>query len=163
MSEQSATIAAGTTPSLMGSIVHQLGVTSHQVARLCTAEFEGALKISTSEWRVLAAVSDTPDVSPSRVADVTKMDKVRVSRAVDSLVRSGLLKMTTDTKDGRIRRLTMTAKGKGVHAKAAELAKTHESMLLSGFTSEEVRKLGSLLARLSNYATQAGADGARAA
>ncbi len=72
--------------------------------------------VTISEWRLLAVVAESSTLSPSAAGIRTAMDKVRVSRASQSLAAKGLLRQTKDPRDGRGRLLRLTRKGMSTYS-----------------------------------------------
>ena len=75
--------------------------------------------LNLSQWRVLAAIAETPDRTAAYVTRVTPMDKTIVSRAVQSLITLGLIKKTPDAHDKRRMTLTATKTGMAVYTEIA--------------------------------------------
>jgi DNA-binding MarR family transcriptional regulator len=146
---------------LADSFSHQLGVTARRVSQLFAGQYEAHCSLNPAEWRVLSVIAEQGTVSPSAVSVASDMDKVRVSRAVASLVQRGLVKQVTDTRDGRVRQLSLTRKGATTHAAAEPLTRNLETALADGMSKADfaaLRKALSLLdaqaAKLSNGAEQ---------
>lgn len=68
-------------------------------------------ELNLSQWRVLAAVGDTPGRSAAEVVTVTPMDKGIVSRAVTFLLHHGYLRRVPSPDDKRRAALFLTKKG----------------------------------------------------
>ena len=83
--------------------------------------------LNQSQWRVLAAVADKPGRTAAEVTSVTPMDKTIVSRAVHSLIQSGLIKKTPNIDDKRRSSLEMTTLGKERYTIIAK--KLNETMM----------------------------------
>lgn len=107
--------------------------------------------LTIPEWRVLAAISEAPDVAARDVASMTPMDKMAVSRAVASLVGKGLI-LRVRTKDRRVASLRLTAKGESVYEKVAAIALDYEEKLLRRLAPAERRAFLEGLSRLETIA-----------
>ena len=90
---------------------YQVVVLADKVSRYTLDIVKSEANLNQSQWRVLAAVADKPGRSSAEVTAVTPMDKTIVSRAVASLIKSGLIKRTPNKADKRISALEMTALG----------------------------------------------------
>ena len=108
--------------------------------------------LSIPEWRVMAVLGGTPGLSARDVAERTAMDKVQVSRAVESLVRARRVARTEDAEDGRISRLALTARGRAIYDEVVPLALHLEEVFLAALKPGERRQLDVLMAKLSRQA-----------
>ena len=100
----------------------------------------------------MAVLGGTPGLSARDVAERTAMDKVQVSRAVDSLMRARRVQRHADSRDGRITRLSLTAKGRAIYEEVVPLALHLEDVFLSALTAEERRQFESLMTKLARQA-----------
>ncbi len=127
---------------------YRLSVLTNRVSRLLAREYESRFGIGVSEWRAMAVLGRQSVLSASEVAERTSMDKVRVSRAVASLLGKGLVERRRDPVDQRVIRLTLTRRGLEIYRRVAALALAFEERLLAGVEEEERRRLFALLERL---------------
>ena len=67
--------------------------------------------LNLSQWRVLAAIGEQPGRTSRDVVAITPMDKGIVSRAVATLIKSGLVEKINDPQDRRRSTLKLTAPG----------------------------------------------------
>ena len=119
-------------------------VVSNNIARAYAREFD----LSIPEWRVLAVLARYPDLSAVDVAERTAMDKVAVSRAVQSLLRSKRLTRSYDRGDRRRSVLRLSANGKSVYMRVAPLALGYERKLLATLSAEDRQHLDRLITQL---------------
>lgn len=143
---------------LAESFSQQLGVTARRVAQLFAGQYATQCGLNPAEWRVLAVIAEQGTVSPSTVSAASDMDKVRVSRAVASLVQRGLVKQATDTRDGRVRQLSLTRKGAAAHATAEPLTRKLETALADGMSKADFAALRKALSLLDAQATKLSAQ-----
>ena len=73
-------------------------------------------KLNLSQWRVLAAVAESPGRTSKEVVRITPMDKGIVSRATKALLKLGLIRREASQHDGRISHLHMTPLGDKLYA-----------------------------------------------
>ena len=76
------------------------------------------------------------------------MDKVQVSRAVASLIATRRIRRSSDSKDGRVTRLSLTRTGRKIYDEIVPLALELEALLLSALTADERGILDRLLTKL---------------
>src|SRR5262249_25038715 len=95
-------------------------------------------------------LGQTPAMSARDVAVRTAMDKVQVSRAVTSLVEARRVKREEDETDGRVTRLSLTAKGRAIYDDVVPLALHLEEVFLAALTPEERKTLSRLMDKLTD-------------
>jgi len=130
-------------------IPYRLSVLSNRVSSAIAGEYSERFGLTIPEWRVMAVLGGTPDLSAREVAERTAMDKVQVSRAVARLIRSKRLERDTDGRDGRVRRLKLSRAGRAIYDEIVPLALELEERFLSVLTVEERRALNGLIEKLS--------------
>ena len=143
---------SGRTLDLEHFLPYRLSVLTNRVSDAIAREYSNRFGLSIPEWRVMAVLGGTPDLSARDVAERTAMDKGQVSRAVESLVRARRVARTVDAEDGRISRLALTAKGRAIYDEVVPLALHLEEVFLSALKPEERRQLETLMAKLSRQA-----------
>ncbi len=112
--------------------------------------------LNISQWRVLAAVADQPGRTAADVTNITPMDKTIVSRAVSSLIDSGLIKKTPTETDKRRLSLETTPIGqKAYETVAARLNDTMDTNFLEGDEGIElirmIKKISSKMRSISSH------------
>ncbi len=138
---------------------YRLSVLSNRVSSAIARQYSDRFGLTIPEWRVLAVLGGTPGLSARDVAERTAMDKVQVSRAIEVLVRAGRVARVPDGADGRILRLSLTAKGRAIYDEIVPLALHLEEVFLSALKPEERRMLEVLMTKLSRQAHLLGATG----
>lgn len=127
---------------------YRLSVLSNTVSLAIAREYEDRFQLSITEWRVVAVLGRYDGLSAREVAERTAMDKVAVSRAVAALMKDGRVRRATAAHDKRQSVLSLTAKGRKVHAEVAPLALQHEHRLLAHLDAEERSWLARILEKL---------------
>jgi DNA-binding MarR family transcriptional regulator len=131
---------------------YQLSIAANRTSLLFARRYSRAFGLSIAQWRVLAVVGRFGSIPAVAVAERTEMDKVKVSRAVAALVQAGLLEQLPDPRDGRARRLQLTASGRCLHGGIVPLARALEAQLAEGLTAEEWAALQHGLRKLYAHA-----------
>lgn len=140
---------AGNTPlELEKFLPYQLSVLSNTVSQAIAREYADRFQLSITQWRVVAVLGRYDGLSAREVAERTAMDKVAVSRAVAELMKDGRVRRATADHDKRQSVLSLTAKGRKVHAEVAPLALEHERRLLAHLDADEQRWLGQIIDKL---------------
>jgi DNA-binding MarR family transcriptional regulator len=129
-------------------VPYRLSVLSNTVSISLARAYAREFNLSIPEWRVIAVLARYPDLSAVEVAERTAMDKVAVSRAVQSLLRSKRLARSYDREDRRRSMLRLSSSGRSVYTRIAPLALEYERKLLVSLTASERRSLDRLMATL---------------
>jgi len=93
---------------------YRLSVLSNRVSDAIARQYSQRFDLSIPEWRIIAVLGQSPNLSARDVARRTAMDKVQVSRGVTSLVATRRVARSEDADDARISRLSLTAKGRAL-------------------------------------------------
>jgi DNA-binding MarR family transcriptional regulator len=104
--------------------------------------------ISVAEWRILAHVAVTDELSVREIAEGVVLDKAKVSRAVARLEAAGHIRKRAGKTDGRLIRVTMTPKGRRMFERIAPLADEFQSWLLEVLDPMERDHLQASIAEL---------------
>ncbi|MEU0938204.1 MULTISPECIES: MarR family transcriptional regulator [unclassified Embleya] len=81
------------------------------------------------------------------LAKLARMDMSLVSRELRKLEADELVTRTTDARDGRITRVGLTPKGRGVVRRLRRVRDRHFEEALSGWTDDDLATLGALMGR----------------
>jgi DNA-binding MarR family transcriptional regulator len=135
---------------------YRLSVLTNLVSTAIAGAYRERFGLSIPEWRVLAVLASSPDLSAAEVAQRTAMDKVAVSRAVRSLLKTGRLERRMARADRRRSALRLTAAGRRVHAGVALFALAYERSLLRPLARAERVALARALDVLLGRALQIG-------
>jgi len=135
---------------------YRLSVLSNRVSDAIARQYSARFDLSIPEWRIIAVLGQTPNLSARDVAKRTAMDKVQVSRAVTTLVAARRLTRSEDSNDARIARLALTTKGRAIYEEVAPLALRLESLLLSSLSAQERNTLQNLMHKLDRQVSLLG-------
>jgi DNA-binding MarR family transcriptional regulator len=156
-------------------VAYRLSILAAQNTRCLQAMYGPRFGLSISSWRVLTIVSVYAPLPASAVCLHTSLEPDKVSRALNSLVRRGLVARKRQTRDKRYFMLSLTAKGKQVNAEISRVRNAIEADFLSSLSRREVDSLYAILDKLQVQAniiftgkdawrrivSRGGADGAR--
>ena len=134
---------------LRAFLPYRLSVLANRVSSLIADTYTCQFSLRTPEWRVIAVIGETPELTATEVAERTAMDKVAVTRAVKSLVEKGKLRRKASQTDGRLTHLVLTASGRKVYQEVAPAALQLEDAILGALSSTERRQLDKILVKLS--------------
>jgi DNA-binding MarR family transcriptional regulator len=128
---------------------YRLAVVTEAVARVFAEAYDNSFDLTLPEWRALAVIAEHGTLSPTAVGQRTMMDKVKVSRASQSLVAKGLLRQSPDPRDGRGRLLRLTRRGEATFGKMVPLAIGTESELFDDLSRADLAALSRVLTKLT--------------
>jgi len=104
--------------------------------------------LTLSQLKTLSMLSELPSSSPLSLKDLAERLGISLpaaSRAVDPLVRRGLVERREDSQDRRIKRVSTTEEGDALVQRLMAARVSALEDLLSGFNTTERRKLGDAL------------------
>jgi DNA-binding MarR family transcriptional regulator len=142
--------------ALENFLPYRLSVLSNITSAAIAGAYRERFGLSIPEWRVLAVLAMTPALSAAQVAQRTAMDKVAVSRAVGSLLRTRRLERRFASADRRRSALRLSAAGKRVYAQVVPFALTYERALLTPLSRRDRAALDRALRILLGRATEMG-------
>jgi DNA-binding MarR family transcriptional regulator len=135
-------------------VAYRLSILSGYNQRGLSAMYTKRYRISVAQWRVLIVISRHEPASATTVAKNTSLEPDKVTRAVDSLVRLGLVNRRSDSRDLRFVVLTLSAKGRRVARETEMVRNALELEFVGALTVAEARKLYHLLDKLQVRAAQ---------
>lgn len=138
--------------SLEEFLPYQLSVVTETISALLAKGYERQFGITIFEWRILAVIGEHGKLSTHEVIDCTRMDRVRVSRAVIRLAEKGLIIRTTNPEDARAHILDFSPSGSGIYHQIVPVAESIESKLAAALSQNEVRQLRAILKKLDTTA-----------
>ncbi|WP_068083688.1 MarR family winged helix-turn-helix transcriptional regulator [Polycladidibacter stylochi] len=120
------------------------------VAHVYTKEYG----LSVSEWRALSILGSADGLSANEVVARSSMDKVNVSRAVQSLRKRNLVKRDIDGADRRKSVLRLTQEGRDIYNKIVPLVIDADKQLTATLSSDEKHQLTVLMQKVQQQAKQ---------
>ena len=107
--------------------------------------------IANTEWRVMAVLGVSSGVSAGHVAEKTAMDKVAVSRAINNMIKNGLIERHFSKEDKRRSELMLSEEGENVYRNIVPLVLQYEDHIMGTLSENERRELTNILAKLIAY------------
>lgn len=107
--------------------------------------FEQRFGWKVRELRVLRLVRDKPGITFTELARLTRFERSATSRILTRLIEAGLVRRVSVEEDGRRFKLTATAKGVRLCARADPLSLELEELMLAPLTA---RQRSELLAKM---------------
>lgn len=91
-------------------------------------------QLSLNEWRVMSLLAQHPGLSAARLADLTGLDKMSISRALAGLDRRQRLLRHADPDDQRRQLLRLSPQGQALFQQILPLAREREAELFRGLS-----------------------------
>ncbi|MBO0840096.1 MAG: MarR family transcriptional regulator [Sciscionella sp.] len=113
------------------------------------AEHIGKLKLTPPQVGLLRAIATEPGRSQQQLASFLGTPPTRLVAMVDELERRDLVLRKRNPDDRRLYALHLTAAGKRMMGRIAEVGTAHEDAILDGLSAAERQRLHELLARIA--------------
>ncbi len=126
---------------------YRLNVLASAVSESLSSVYAERFGIAIPEWRVLAALGQTPEMTARDIGLSTRMHKTKVSRAMTSLEGRGLITRRAGA-DRREAYAALTDEGRATYRDLVPLAQSFARDLEAVLSPEERVSLDRALARL---------------
>jgi DNA-binding MarR family transcriptional regulator len=127
---------------------YRLSVTTNRVSRAFAVQYEQEFGISIPEWRAIAVLGAFAPLSSNEICDRTAMDKAKVSRAVASLLKRGLIEREPHGTDQRLIQLMLSRKGQKIYEAIIPRARAIEAEVTKGLSKADIAQLHKVLDRV---------------
>lgn len=127
---------------------YRLNSLADRISQALAQLYAERYQLNIAEWRVLAWLSHLDQLSARQVCLATRMDKARVSRAVQALEERGLIQRTPSARDQRVHDLCLTADGLSLLELLIPEARQWESNLMATLSVNEYRDLMNIMGKL---------------
>lgn len=121
---------------LLDFLPYQLAAASERVSREFADLYRRKFGISVAEWRVLAHLNQSGEVSVRDIETRVGMEKSKVSRAVSRLEAAGLVSKRVNPTDRRLLSLTLTGDGRDLIGRIVPLALEFQARLADRLGSD---------------------------
>lgn len=121
---------------------------ANKLSRGASQNYLAVFDVGIETWRCLVLLAIHGSISAQQVSRVIGMDKASVSRCFKSMQAKGLIAMSLDADDGRLRIATLTKKGRALHDQILGVALERERAFLAVLAPAEIETLIGLLQRL---------------
>lgn len=113
------------------------------------------LGLTISNWRLLAVLDYNESASINELVSYAMIEQSTVSRLITRMEEDGLVRRDRVDKDGRVRSISMTAKGREIYDKVQSITLAHAERALINLTEEEKtvleRLISTMRANLDTY------------
>jgi len=132
---------------------YRLNVLAEIVSTSLSQIYSQRYGIAIPEWRVIATLGQYPSMTAKQVGQHSHMHKTKVSRAVTTLDKKGLVERTANSADLREEFLSLSAEGRKIYDQVVPAALTFSDRLFDTLSETERRALDAILTKLSSRST----------
>ena len=115
---------------------YQLAVVSSRVSKQFAERYRAEFGLTIPEWRVLAHLAQSDQVSVREVQARVDMDKSKVSRAAARLEAAGLIEKRANAEDRRLLDMRLTDAGRALFARIVPIADAYQAEILALLAAE---------------------------
>lgn len=142
--EKSATAAL----ELERFLPYRLNVLADLVSQSLSKVYARVYGLSVAEWRIIATLGQFEAMTAAAIGAHSHMHKTKVSRAVATLTKRGLISRTSDSDDLRAAILRLTTAGREVYDNIVPDALDYTERLTEGLDADQQKLLNVLIDRL---------------
>jgi DNA-binding MarR family transcriptional regulator len=113
-----------------------------------TGRIFGAHGFSTHEWRVMSVLHTYAPMPAQAIAQWVSLDKAAISRAVQMLLKRGIVQRKLHSIDARTVEISITTRGSRLYAMAAQRTAALQAELLAGVPDAERDVLFDMLSQI---------------
>jgi len=130
------------------SLPHAFTVMGNRTSRLLESMYSQEFGLTVVGWRIMGILGSRAPLSAKALAELTAMDAVSISRAIDQLRQKKYVSRRTDSADRRRSVLKLSKKGEEVYQAIVPLFQASEKAMLSVLSPEDVKHLRRIMAML---------------
>jgi DNA-binding MarR family transcriptional regulator len=128
---------------------YQLSVLSLKISKGIAEHYQDQFGVNISEWRVLVILYKNPDITAKKIAQLSEMDKVRISRTLKTLVEKDYLNQRPHPLDARAKNYELNQRGRYLMRAVIPDALRYEENLLSQLSQQERDQLHHLIGKFN--------------
>lgn len=119
------------------SLPHAFSVVASRISRMVEKMYSQQFGLSVVGWRIVAILGSHSPLSAKALGELTAMDQVSISRAVEQLASKKLVLRRVDMADRRRVALRLSKRGEEVYSQVLPVLYAGERALLSGFSKSD--------------------------
>ncbi|KAF0174770.1 MAG: MarR family transcriptional regulator [Rhodobacteraceae bacterium] len=121
---------------LSAFLPYQLAVASSRISKGFADRYRAEFGLTIPEWRVLAHLAQSDQVSVREIHARVDMDKSKVSRAAARLEVQGLIEKRENAEDRRLLDMRLTEKGRDLIARIVPIADAYQAQVIAQMGAE---------------------------
>jgi DNA-binding MarR family transcriptional regulator len=141
------TSAGGAILRLENNLAYRLSRVGFLVNKAAGRIYNGA-GLSTHQWKILSVLNDHQPMSAQAIAPWVSLDKAAISRAVQQLLKKGLVQRKLHAVDARSVEIRMTPRGQRQYAAVARRTAKLQADLLRDVPGSQIRALFAVLRQI---------------
>ncbi len=116
---------------------YQFSILAQQMSEYIAQIYRHEYGLSRFEWRALAAIAQRPNSTAKDIMQITRLDKMQVSRAITKLTDNGYLTQQANPDDRRSTTLSLSENGQIIYEEIVPKVLEQEKALLDNLTPEQ--------------------------
>ncbi len=142
------------TLELQSFLPYRLSRLINRISRQLADEYDDRFDINIHQWRIIAVLGQFPGLTASKIAQITAMEKVSITRAVQDLVKRSILYREASEKDGRLSHLHLAPQGQKIYKEMVPIALWYEHYLIKTLRPEEKANFNAIFLKLEQAMTE---------
>lgn len=130
------------------SLPHAFSVVANRISQMLERMYGEMFGISVVDWRIIAILGTHYPLSAKALAELTAMDQVSVSRAIDQLSNKKLVLRRVDAADRRRVALSLSKKGLEIYNQVVPLLYAAEATLVARLPREDAAAINRIMEAL---------------
>jgi DNA-binding MarR family transcriptional regulator len=127
---------------------YRMATTADSIFGRVAGDYGNLFGLTISEWRIVAILGDSGQLTQRDLVRATTMDKVAVNRACKNLINRGFLRRSPHLQDGRSHHLDLSKDGHSLFEQIWAHAEATHQQVFSALTPREAEHLDNLLEKL---------------
>jgi DNA-binding MarR family transcriptional regulator len=132
------------------SLPHAFSVVANRISQMLERMYGEMFGISVVDWRIIAILGTHYPLSAKVLSELTAMDQVSVSRAIDQMMNKKLVLRKVDAADRRRVALSLSKKGLEIYNQVVPLLYASEAMLIARLPEEDAVAIRRIMEALVN-------------
>lgn len=128
----------------MTRILREIGMIARALDSIANMEFK-KYDLTRGQYLYLVRIYENPGIIQEKLAEMIKVDRTTVARAIKKLETNGFIEKRSDKENKKIKKLFPTEKGKELAPYIIKENNYSNEVALQGLSQEEVATLASLL------------------
>ncbi len=129
---------------------YRFGLIASRLGSFIAPMYEGRHNLTMPAWRSLAVIARYQPLTATQLATLTSSDAFKVARAIELLVRRGLIHRDVDKADRRRASLSLTTTGRKVYKDIEKFVVRVERELMAALDANEIETLRRSLDKLDH-------------
>lgn len=130
-------------------LTFKLSLTSNAVASLISHSYSARFGLNIVEWHIITKLAEGPSLTQQELCDQISIDKVTISRTIQTLMNRGLAQRTPNLNDRRSHLLTLKKEGQQLFKEVVPAAIAFDTIIFQTLNEKERKDFTHYLERIS--------------